>query len=770
MPFQPQANQELAVDGVTYHVTEHPGAPGIPYGQEGRQAIVYQLAAQDGDAQALKVFKPRYRLPALVGQATKIAALADLPGLQVCRRTVLSARRNRDLLRQHPDLTYATVMPWVKGPTWMEVMLEKRELTPEQSLELARSLAEILATMEEHGLAHCDLSGPNVLLPSLAPSAVPDSASSIQLVDVEQIYSSDLKRPELLPGGSPGYAHKTAPEGMWGSTADRFSGAALLGEMLGWCDARVREAAWGENYFDPHEMQRDSDRYETLVVALQERWGDDVTRLFERAWRSEVLADCATFGEWLVTLPEQVPVLISSSPEVSEIEEEKTSAGDEAAVRALMEVGRRLEERGNLAGALENYRQAQTLAPEGSSLAEELRLVLEGLDAGQDALTLPARRRPLDEGEVGVAISTSQLPDEESKAADIPLLLAANRVGLDALFDDGLAAYCRGEWAEAKELLTGVVKRQPNYVRDGQKASDLLEEAEERTAPSRRHVPGRVLAMGGLAAIALVVGLVMAVGRIGGRSTSVTKVEGAIVTVAVEDRATPTRTKTPIPSPTSSPSAIPTSTQTPSPTRTPTLRPTLPSAVSTVLSGVDILYYDDFSRPLHQWEKRSSSIVTSDGLVEIPGKHFWDAGLDYGRIIREDEGVLILFKYDPGAEFEIFLYHGEWGTSSYRRWGIYAGRYFGMNVFKGSSLLDSRSLPGNLTLKVNTWYYLLLAVDESGGFVARVWEKDDPARQAEYRQRYDDDWMGKTWGFSIGANEGTAYFDAFTAVSFNDIK
>jgi len=170
MPFQPKVNQELTIDAITYHIAEHPVAPGIPYGQEGRAATVYKLVARDDEPQALKVFKPRHRLPALVGQAAKIALLADLPGLQVCRRTVLSARRHRELLRRYPDLTYAVLMPWVEGPTWMQVLGEKRALSPEQSLSLARTLVEILATMEEHGLAHCDLSGSNLMLPALLPS------------------------------------------------------------------------------------------------------------------------------------------------------------------------------------------------------------------------------------------------------------------------------------------------------------------------------------------------------------------------------------------------------------------------------------------------------------------------------------------------------------------------------------------------------------------------------------------------------------------------
>ena len=65
MPFQPHVDQELSIDGAAYRVTEHPNAPGMPFGQEGRQAVVYQLAAGD-DRRALKVFKPRFSTPSLV--------------------------------------------------------------------------------------------------------------------------------------------------------------------------------------------------------------------------------------------------------------------------------------------------------------------------------------------------------------------------------------------------------------------------------------------------------------------------------------------------------------------------------------------------------------------------------------------------------------------------------------------------------------------------------------------------------------------------------
>jgi hypothetical protein len=318
MAFQTEAGQIIKIDDEDYKILEHPYAPGMPYGQEGRQAIVYslerlsRLVSTPGNNgvknYALKVFKPRFRLPALVSLAEKISAYGEMPGLAVCHRTVLSARKHSDLLRQHPDLTYAVLMPWIKGPTWFEVLLDKRELTFEQCLSLTRSFLETLVMMEEKGIAHCDLSGPNVLLPAL--DAEFDSSRSlpaVALVDVEQMYGPGLEIPRALPGGSPGYAHHTSQNGLWCANADRFAGAVLLAEMLCICDKRVREAMWGENYFDPGEMQQDTERYQVLAGVLSERWGKDLEETFIRAWQSDSLAACPTFGEWLVRLPGTEP-------------------------------------------------------------------------------------------------------------------------------------------------------------------------------------------------------------------------------------------------------------------------------------------------------------------------------------------------------------------------------------------------------------------------------------------------------------------------------
>ncbi len=411
MTFQLSPNDSIDIDGLHYAVAEHPAAPGVAYGQEGRAAVVYQVVDPHNTAWALKVFRPRFRVPVLVTVADKLAAFANIPGLGVCRRTVLTSRKHTELLRQHPDLTYAVLMPWVYGPTWMQVVLEQQPFTPEQSLRLAHALLHLLAEMEERGLAHCDLSGPNVILPALAANGSANSGSDVALVDVEQMFGPDLSKPEILPGGSAGYAHKTAPAGLWSANADRFAGAVLLAEILGWCDERVRRSASGESYFAPEEMQHDSARYQRMLTSLRDYWGASVAGLFEHAWHSETLGDCPTFGEWLVTLPqsamslERAETVAESPPETVAAEEpnpqtdhkllrelwpETFSADDplsgtieapDSSLQALMVSAQRKVQASDSAGALEDYQRAYTLDHKDSGMAAELQPIIRDLEA-----------------------------------------------------------------------------------------------------------------------------------------------------------------------------------------------------------------------------------------------------------------------------------------------------------------------------------------------------------------------------------------------------
>jgi hypothetical protein len=514
----PAVDTELEIDGTAFRIAEHPSAPGLPYGQEGRQAVVYQLVA-GGAYCALKVFKTRYRLPSLVYLSEQLEQFADLPGLAVCRRSVLTPQRHPALLRQHPDLTYAVLMPWITGPTWMQVLIQKKEFTPEQSLELARSLANVVAIMEQRGLAHCDLSGTNVMLPVLAGD------KGIALVDVEQMYGPELRRPSALPGGSPGYAHKVAPEGLWAEAADRFSGAILFAEMLTWCDERIRAAAWGESYFEPQEMQRDTQRYDLLRTVLSDLWGEDIARLFERAWHSDTLTECATAGEWLAVLPDSMAAVSRQKHRAPAAAKGSPPASD--TIHTLMALGHDLVEQSRVSEALEAYRSAQRLAPQGSGVAQELGLIIADLQEKRQVL----KGAPAD-------------------------------AELESLFAQGLAACDSQRWAQAEELLAEVVRRRPEYARRGQGAAALLEEVRSKQGRARRWWPAPLI-LAGTCILALLAG-VAGRGPLGWLFATPT----ATLTATV----TPRPTLTAIPTWTVAPSAVATST--PVPTHTEPATPT----------------------------------------------------------------------------------------------------------------------------------------------------------------------------------------------------
>lgn len=486
MGFQPQIGQEIIIEQSIYRVAEHPAAPGVPFGQEGRTAVVYRLDAGDS-AKALKVFKSRYRTPALVGLAQKLASYADLPGLAVCRRTVLTPQHHGALLRRYPDLTYAVLMPWIEGPTWTEVLLGRETqwrqgITPEQALRLAGALATILAEMEQKGVAHCDLSGPNVLLPALL-SHSNGQHEAVSLVDVEQLYGPGLEQPPSMPESSPGYRHRTTRDGVWSEVGDRYAGALLLAEMLGWCDERIRRAAWGEHYFDPGEMQTTSERYRLLVTVVQERWGTQVVGLIERAWRSETLADCPTFGEWLLTLP-------------------SASGGDSPAhgytlstdpVELLLLRAQKEERAGDMEKALSFYEEALR-ATASPALRDELHHIIDQIRRHQQerrrlAETAQAHMRAGRWTEAAAAYEAllrEKGDPRQEQAWRTALATCREELDLQGLFTAAEQALRENRWQAAVELLSAIVTRRPNYSYRGQRAQDLKKTAERELAKAAK--------------------------------------------------------------------------------------------------------------------------------------------------------------------------------------------------------------------------------------------------------------------------------------------
>jgi tetratricopeptide (TPR) repeat protein len=396
MPFRPRVNESISANSSNYTFTEHPSAPNMAYGQTGRRATVYQLRNLAGELYALKVFTKAWRDPRNATGARQLASFAHLPGLQVCNRSVFTPHSHADLIATYPDLDYAVLMAWVCGETWQEVLLNGQPLTVDQSRELGLAFLGILISMEQAGLAHCDLSGPNVLLQFSPPQAA--------LVDLEDLFGPGLSKPDKLPGGSSGYGHKTALGGLWSADADRFAGAILLAEILGWCDERVRRISYGEQYFDPAEVQQSSERYQLLLCVLHEQWGDGVAHAFTRAWFSERLEDCPSFQEWDSLLnpahPIEDPAAMEQLAQAKIDDAEEMLANDQhdqavvsleeayqvspkaaasTYARGLLTRGAAREREGDLQGALADYQMAFQIAPEGG-LRNELKLILAELE------------------------------------------------------------------------------------------------------------------------------------------------------------------------------------------------------------------------------------------------------------------------------------------------------------------------------------------------------------------------------------------------------
>jgi hypothetical protein len=350
--FQPDVGQGLKIDGRVLKIDPHPAAPKIPYGQEGKQAVVFKISSQAGDSLALKVFKPRYRRPFLVTITERMAKYAELPGMKVCDREIVSPQRHLEILREHPDLSYAAIMPWIEGPTWSEVLLSRHVLSPQESLLLARSLLDVLISLEEKGLSHGDLSGVNIMIPHFV------GGDGVSLVDVEQLYIPGMEKPDVLPEGSPGYGFPRITGPLWGPFTDRFPGSIILAEMLCFCDKDIVKASWGESYFSPEEICQDTPLFGLMEGTLEDRYGSQIAAIFRRNWFAESPEDCSPFAEWLIYLPD----------EAREVKEQRETEEKAAKVKAGLVIPRKewdlegllaraeeLGKKGDPRGAIELY-------------------------------------------------------------------------------------------------------------------------------------------------------------------------------------------------------------------------------------------------------------------------------------------------------------------------------------------------------------------------------------------------------------------------------
>ncbi|RMG49216.1 MAG: serine/threonine protein phosphatase [Chloroflexi bacterium] len=348
MSFQPAIDEQLIIDGISYQVCAHPALPGRPFIQEGQYSRVVQLRTAGGFV-ALKI-QEQIRDQTLSTHATQIQPLSAIPGLQVARRMIITTANQPALTTTRPELEYAILMPWVYGPPWQELIHHRRPLSAAQSLSLARALTDLLVTLEQRGLVHGDLQAAHVMLPGLID---PGAAAPIALVDLETMHGVGVLRLPLPQPVSP-YHHPVPAQGLAG---DRFNGALLILELLGWCDEEVRNAAAGDSFFAHDDLLSTGERYHILREALARRWGLGVAQMLDRLWQSSTPMNCPQLKEWQAILPSpamatvEAPVPPPSPPSLVD------------PVGQLIADATTLHEQGQPAQALATYRSALDRLP-----------------------------------------------------------------------------------------------------------------------------------------------------------------------------------------------------------------------------------------------------------------------------------------------------------------------------------------------------------------------------------------------------------------------
>lgn len=737
MSFDPEPGLQLNIEGTVYQISEHPAAPGIAFGQEGRAAIVYKLDAPS-DSKALKVFKTRYRTPDLASLASRIALYASIPGLTVCRRTVLTPQLHSNLLRNIPELTYAVLMPWIEGPTWLQVLQEKTPFNLTQSHSLSQAFAHILAEMEQQGVAHCDLSAANLMLPFLDLKGKNTSYAPIELVDVEQIYAKNLERPEAVPSGSDGYSHKTIrQEKIWNAKTDRFAGTILLAEMLGWADPTIRKEAWGESFFDPQELQRSSRRYELLHNSIVQNWGANSAMLLERAWSSEILADCPTFGEWLVTLPEAAPKAEAKKAS-SVISSPGNSQPADTTIATLLSVAEQLTAQGNRSGALETYRKTLTLVPDGSATSQAIRALIFSIETSLSA-------KQLDVSQAGPA-----------KASDLKNKLACPYCETPITDGTDFCPICGNKIVRSIENVTG-----SRIIRTIQKPFKNLKAWET------------------ILILTIIVGVILFAYQFMNRAGEeipvqpTTAVAAAMVTNTSTETVTPSITFTVEPTSTQRPTSTkrPTSTLWPTVVPSPTVIP--PAFLNTYLKGVKITRLGTFDSKESDMAFNDDNVKIQNGQMYFIGNGF-TGGAEKNKFYGEGQGILMDFKLSkdqPSTSFDFgaFFDHGSWWTDGYRRFGISFLKLPVHHSFHGKNYSE-RNLLGNITIEVNTWYHLVMTVGEGGDFFCAIWSSNAPTRTGQFRQRMEKDWAGIQWRFAIDGAKGKIEMDNLMDISFDGYK
>jgi hypothetical protein len=227
----------------------------------------------------------------------------------------------------------------------------------------------------------------------------------------------------------------------------------------------------------------------------------------------------------------------------------------------------------------------------------------------------------------------------------------------------------------------------------------------------------------------------------------------------------PTSTHTLI-SPTNTPVPTVTPTTLPILTATPTIEP--PVITKEFLTDVKILFHDPFdnNNSFNNWTQ--GNVV--DGIFELK----WGVtNVSYkGQRLIYGDGVILKFKLQNANDVSGFSFdNGVWRTDSDRGFGIINTTHPHVTITQGKEVIDQSQLHGNLSLKTDTWYNILMAIGKNEKFLAVIWDPTDESHRIIYKISLGEKWSGKTWAFDIVIwGDETISVDDFYRISFGEMQ
>lgn len=187
------------------------------------------------------------------------------------------------------------------------------------------------------------------------------------------------------------------------------------------------------------------------------------------------------------------------------------------------------------------------------------------------------------------------------------------------------------------------------------------------------------------------------------------------------------------------------------------------------LDGIEILITDPFDDPSgNGWNITEGTI--NDGILEITGNEDW-RGVSHTQRLQPGEGMVTDFLFSDGSLFELLIEDGEYGTDSYRRFGMYIDQgQARLNKFVDGTDLGGEILTGDWMFQPDTTYSCLIAILPDNEFLLVAWNTEDPSEIVQYRESFDPSWNELSWTVSLHANQGVIQFDNFTLIQFSSAK